>query len=659
MMQLPISLMSSLSKSQLITLVAILLLFLFVTGTATASSSYEPDKTPENVQKKAVIIKHDAKLFKRKNGPYGKKVEFMQLYFLLKSKSTTQRLYYRKKSRHQRVPVSKQPYTNEPDGWLDSNSFVEWNTLQMIKLEPQSGRKLAKIFDKRHCARLFGKYGRVSRGCQVLGSEPNRFTSDTDFQLLIPVFKKIRRNYEGGFIRVYEQNSSVSAAPASLKRQRPTYRRSQKHRLGYDIVFVVDSNLPMGEYFVQTKEALQAFIKQIQESLNGQIKDISLRIGVLFFRSRVDRRAARLNTCKRSYLTKWGQHLTENVNDVIKALASEAEESCSGEQRYEAVLDGLNRAISSTSWESNHFKSIILIGDKPPYPERDRNNPMRLSVYLINKRALKKNIRLITFKLGRDHRDFKKLALDTALKNKGRYYTIPLEKDNIQKFKDNLSTALTDEWRMLTIAQSMVDRKTSSGKPEQRHIDLQDDQDLLKKYNLTQYETLIIQARLPNTLDANAVVPEFVKGWIPQEIQNQLAVDEFIFMDKFSLKTLINTLGNFAEAALIGSQDGGLAFIRSIRHVLAAQTRMPAHRLFRSGETLNRTLEKAKILPFRTDLLTFTAREVNTWKPDDYRRINTILKEKVKVLGEFIGNPKNLHHFGKMPHFYVPRVFFP
>ncbi|RKZ54196.1 MAG: hypothetical protein DRR16_01300 [Candidatus Parabeggiatoa sp. nov. 3] len=655
MMQLPISLMSSLSKSQLITLVAILLLF--VTGTATASSSYEPDKTPENVQKKAVIIKHDAKLFKRKNGPYGKKVEFMQLYFLLKSKSTRQRLYYRKKSHHLRVPVSKQPYTDHPDGWLDTNSFVEWNTLQMIKLEPQSGRKLAKIFDKRHCARLFGKYGRVSRGCQVLGSEPNRFTSDTDFQLLIPVFKKIRRNYEGGFIRVYEQDRTVSvAAPASSKR-----RHRPKNSLGYDIVFVVDSNRHMGEYFVQTKEVLQAFIKKIQESVNGQIKEFSLRIGVLFYRSRVARRAAQLNACKRNYLTKWGQHLTENVNDVIKALASEADESCSGKQQYEAVLDGLNRAISSTSWESNHFKSIILIGDEPPYPVYDRNNPMRLSVYLINKRALKKNIRLITFKLGRDDRDFKRLALDTALKNKGRYYTIPLEKDNIQKFKDNLSTALTDEWRMLTIAQSMVDnkRKSRSGKPEQRHIDLQDDHDFLKKYNLTQYETLIIQARLPNTLDANAVVPEFVKGWIPQEIQNQLAVDEFIFMDKFSLKTLINTLGSFAEAALIGSQDGGLAFIRSIRHVLAAQTRMPANRLFRSGETLNSTLEKAKILPFRTDLLTFTAREVNTWKPDDYRRINTILKEKVKVLGEFIGNPKNLHHFGKMPHFYVPRVFFP
>jgi hypothetical protein len=667
MIQSLISYQSSfLNKTHLKTLLAIFLLLFsnnLIASHYRASSQYEPDKTPENVQKKAVIITHEAKLFEKENGFKGKKVEFMEIYFLL-SKSK-RRFYYRKnRKKSVRVPVSKQPYTNHPDGWLDINTFIEWNTLQMIKLEPQSGRKLAKIFKKRHCARLFGKYGRTSRGCkgQIIGSEPNRFTSDTDYQLLIPVFQKKRNNYEGGFIRVYEQDSTVSAATDSRKR-RSKPKAPQKHRLGYDIVFVVDNNTSMREYFLQTKEVLQKFITEIQASVNGEIKNISLRIGVLFYQSRVNRRANRFNTACRSYLTKWGQQLTENVDKVIKALASE-EESCTDKQQYEAVLDGLNRAISSPSWKNNHFKSIILIGDKAPYPIYDRNNPMRLSVYQINKRALKKNIRLITFKLGSSNRDFKRLALDTATKNQGRYYTIPMENNNLEKFTEHLLTALKDEWRMLTIAQTMVDQKRKSRKndqfkAEEGKLNLQNEQSLLNKYNLTQYEALIIQARLPNTLDANGVLPEFVKGWIPQEIQNQLVADEFIFIDKFRLKTLINTLGSFADAALIGSQDGGLAFIRSIRHVLAAQTRMPTYRLFRSGESLNSTLEKANILPFRTDLLTFTAREVNTWKPDDYRRINTILKEKVKVLGEFIGNPKNIRHFGKMPHFYVPRVFFP
>jgi hypothetical protein len=54
-------------------------------------------------------------------------------------------------------------------------------------------------------------------------------------------------------------------------------------------------------------------------------------------------------------------------------------------------------------------------------------------------------------------------------------------------------------------------------------------------------------------------------------------------MDRFHLTTLVNTLGNIAEAALMGHQDGGMAFISSIREVLAAQTRIPSRQLFKSG----------------------------------------------------------------------------
>ena len=404
-------------------------------------------------------------------------------------------------------------------------------------------------------------------------------------------------------------------------------------------------------------EVLQTVIKLMQQSVSNG-KDMPLRIGVLFYRPRADRNAS----CQ-GYLTKWGQHLTTDVNRVIDALASEKEDTCSDEHKNDAVLDALNRVLGSTQWKDNHFKSIVLVGESPPYPVYDRKNPMRLNVYRINQRALKKNVRIITFKLGNENRAYKKLALDTAATNRGRYYNIPISKDDIQLFKQNLLKAMTDEWRLLEIAQSMVNyssnENTQERPRESRDMVRLDNQALLKKYNITQYEALIIQARLPNTAKATVVAPEFVKGWIPQEIQNQLAVDEFIFMDQFSLKTLTNALGRIAEAALIGSQDGSMAFIRSIRHVLAAQTRVPANRLFRSGESLTGTLQKAKILPFRTDILTFTAQEVNTWKPADYRRINTILKEKVKVLAEFMGNPKNSHYFGHTQHFYVPRDFFP
>ncbi len=646
---------SYLNKGKLTTIVVAILL-LFVTYTATAAYHYEPDKTPENVQKKAVIIKHDARLFNDATGFRGSSAQFMHIYFLMKPTRHTRFSFRKKYDQGNRVAVSVRPYkTDRPDGWLDKKSFVKWNTLQMIKLEPQSGRKLAKIFKNRYCAKLFGKKGKVKRGCKVLGTEPNRFTSKTNFQLLIPVFQKRRKTYQGGFIRVYEKDSAVKAAHASLKM--PTPSRLHRHRLGYDIVFVVDK---LKSHFTPAMEVLETIIKLMQQSVSKG-KDMPLRIGVLFYRHRGDRN--RNSSCVRGYLTKWGQHLTADVNRVIDALASEKPDTCYDEHKNDAVLDALNRVVSGTQWKDNHFKSIILVGDAPPYPVYDRKNPMRLSVYQINKRALKKNIRIITFKLGNDDKAFRKLALDTAATNRGQYYNIPISTGNIQMFKHNLLKAITNEWQMLEIAQSMVDNSRSEN-TQAKHRNLTDivrldNQALLSKYKMTQYQALIIQARLPDTTEATVVAPEFVKGWIPQEIQNQSAVGEFIFMDKFNLKTLTNALGRIAKAALIGSEDGSMAFIRSIRHVLAAQTRVPANRLFRSGESLAGTLKKAKILPFRTDILTFTAQEVNTWKPTDYRRINTVLNEKVNILVEFMGNPKNSHYFGNTRHFYVPRAFFP
>ena len=210
------------------TTILVTILLLFVTDT-TAAYHYDPDKTPENVQKKAVIIKHDASLFNDATGFRSSSAPFMHIYFLMTPTRYTPFYLKKKYEQGNRVAVSVRPYkTGRPDGWLDKNAFVEWNTLQMIKLERQSGRKLANIFENRYCAQLFGKKGQVKRGCQVLGTEPNRFTSTTDFQLLIPVFQKRRQIYQAGFIRVYEKESAVMAAHESLKM--PTPRQSGKKK---------------------------------------------------------------------------------------------------------------------------------------------------------------------------------------------------------------------------------------------------------------------------------------------------------------------------------------------------------------------------------------------------------------------------------------------
>jgi hypothetical protein len=624
--------LSRLKKGILTSTVAILSLQQLA-HTATAA---DPDKTPENVQKKAVIVKHHAKLFKKSSNDEGDEAKFMQIYFMMKP------------SIGDRVPVSRSANRKgKPDGWLQKGAYMEWNTLQMIKLEPQSGRKLAKVFDNQSCAEMFGKDGEDAAGCKEIGAEPNRFTSKTEPQLLIPVFEKQKNSYQGGFIRVYEKGSAVKAA-SSTTAKNTAPQGGTVGTLGYDIVFAVDSTGSMGEYFIPTTEVLQSFIKHIKEATKDDELKMPLLIGLLFYKDRLSYRR-----CDHSFpITEWKQELTEDIDSVIEALTSAKKETCSSEDSPEAVLDGLNRVLVDTKWQDNHFKAIVLVGDAGPHPENHDKNPMNFTVTAIINAAEQKKIRFLTFKLGDDEKAFKELAF--AVKdeqNKGRYKAIPTGSE----FKKNLLDAMTQEWAMLTKAQQVI--KGGDNRAALSNTQVQ------QKYDLTPYEALIIQARLPDTVSAShpasQAIPEFVKGWIPKEIKNDLVLSEFLFMGKSRLTILASTLESIAEAASIGLDEGGDAFIEVIRSVLAAQLKVSPSQLFGQGETLNSILKKANILPFKTQVLSFTAQEITTWKPEDYERVHTILKEKVKVLREFKGNPTNNRYFGSKPHLYVPRAFFP
>lgn len=595
-------------------------------GITYSTAAYEPDKTPENVQKKAVIITHDARLFRQASGNSAEQAPFMEIYFMMKP------------TRGNRVPVSKIAYKKgSPDGWLDKNSFVEWNTVQMIQLEPQSGRKLAKVFETQACAGLFGRTGQDWIGCQALGEEPNRSRTKANIRLLIPVFQKIKQSYQGGFIRVNQTGSSVNVDPT-----RPSLHRKQKV-MGYDIVFAVDSTQSMGKYFVPTMKVLQSFAKHIQGLVqSGEVK-MPLRIGLLFYRDRL----LKPEVCKSEhyYLTKWENKLTENIQSVIQALEKAKEATCSSEDYPEAVLDGLHRILQETQWRDNYFRVIVLVGDDAPHSIESPKNPMRLAAPKIIEEAGKKQIRFLTFKLGTDEQTFKNIALQTERKNKGRYANIP--KQNLHKFEADLLNAMIREWKLLRAAnKALVEGSGVLYDPIFR-----------RQYDLTGFDALIIEARLPSNQASQ--VPKFVKGWIPKEIQNQLAVSEFIFIGKPHLRLLANTLESIAISAEIGEQESPDAFIEQVKSALASQTKLNVHQLFSSGESLNSILQKANILPFKTDILSFTAEEVRSWKSRNYQRINTVLNERVTLLREFLQTPEHVRKFGSKTYFYVPRAFFP
>lgn len=578
----------------------------------------------------------------------------MQIYFMMKP------------AMNDRTPISFAPYKKgEPDGWLEQNSYMKWNTLQMVKLEPQSGRKLAKVFKNQVCADKFGNTGQDDTYCQnneELGAEPNRFEPKATAQtLLIPVFEKGNNSYQGGFIQIYEDKNR-RVKPADQLNQ-PTQGKG-KRQLGYDIVFAVDSTQSMGDYFLPTTEVLQKFVEYVKSRIgtgvgSGKEKiETPLRIGVLFYR---DRLVTNPQPCSLFYLTRWGQELTEETDKVIRALQNETEAKCGSEDVPEAVLDGLNRVIVDTKWQDNSYRAIILVGDASPHTANsssmDGKNPMQLNTADILKDAEEKNIRFLTFKLGNEDQAFEELALAAINdNNKGRYAVIPLL--DVQTFKTNLEETMKKEWSILEktvgIAQDIINTGSNSTDIDVTQPSVKD------KYSLTPYEALIIEARLPDIgADPSQMIPQFVKGWLPRKIEGKLTLSEYLFLNKHQLTKFTGRIEELASAFEIGDIDGPDAFIRSLRESIASQLNLSPNEVFGSGSNLSQILAKAKILPFKTQLLSFTPEEFQTWKSADYQRINNILSGKVEYLRDVKGNPTNFHYFGNKPFFYVPRKFFP
>ncbi|RKZ84318.1 MAG: hypothetical protein DRR19_17915 [Candidatus Parabeggiatoa sp. nov. 1] len=571
------------------------------------AEEFELAKTVENIPKKALIVKHDAKLYKSESSQDGEEAPFIQLYFLMMPE------------KNNRVPVIKTFSKNQtqPDGWLEKDSYVEWNTVQMINFEPQAGRERVKIYATIECAKEFSHLGKTTANCQELGEEPPQ---NPQSRLFVPIFQRQAEAYHGGFIRIY-QNEQENKSDV------------KKTQLGYDLILVVDSTLSMGEYFQPTLRVLQSFLEIVQDLMQTEVAK-PFNIGLLFYRDR-----KLWQDCDIGYLTHWAQPLTLNTEKVFVALDVAKATGCDSEDFPEAVFDGLYRAIVDTPWNSSHFKTILLIGDAPPNFDK---NPMNFSVSSIQALADEKSIRFLTIKIGPeddiDFEEFEALALQREAQLKGQFSRVTNE--NIHQFETDLMDALTTEWELFNKTQEL------SVNPEAME----------PLSHISEYELPIIRGQLQHLSKGNR---DFVKGWVPYKVKNKLAFGEYIFIRKIVLKLRLLIIESILTAAEAGMVDGGEAFLSAVREALAVHLKMKTEDIFAENETLGGILQKADILPFKTELLLFTPEEVNTWKPVDYEKLNQSLTEKLQHLREFSNNPNHLRLFEGVPYLYVPKRYFP
>jgi len=594
------------------------------------AEEFKLDKTVDNIPKKALIIKHDAKLFESESSQNGEEAPFIQLYFIMTP------------SKNERLPVlktfSKQP--TEPDGWLEKDTYIEWNTVQMIHFETQEGRERVKIYPTQQCASEFGRSGKTASDCQMLGEEP---AQNPKTRLFIPLFEHQAGNYHGGFVRIYQ----------NIKEDRAILQ-NESAKLGYDLVLVVDSTLSMATYFPPTMRVLQSFIQIVQDTMQGEVAK-PLNIGLLFYRDR-----NLLQKCDIGYLTQWAEPLTDETEKVLQALDTAESTHCDSEDIPEAVFDGVYRAIIDTSWNNSHFKTILLIGDAPPNFDK---NPMNLNVPTLHELADQKSIRFLTFKIGpkddQAFEEFEALALQRESRLTGRFSRI-MQAD-IDQFETDLMDALLIEWDMFNKTLELSQGYGVSSPPISSALagDLSDSADSPMALNLTEYELPIIIGQLSQIEDSSQKGREFVKGWVPRKIKNQLAFGEYIFIRKVDLKLRLLVIESILTAAEAGMVDGAGAFLSAVRETLAIHLKMKTADIFSGNETLAEILEKANILPFKTQMLLFTPEEINTWKPLDYEGLNQSLTEKIRYLRQFSNNPNHIRLFEGIPYLYVPKGYFP
>jgi hypothetical protein len=590
-------------------------------------------KAQAGIQKKVVVIRHGAKLYQRSQGDEGKDAGFMSLYFLLEGEQGG------------RVPVTVGPGKDQPDGWLTKEGVVEWNTLQMINFEPQSGRELARIFKEAPCAEEFGLTGQPGR-CAELGSEPKRTGKAKDnYNLLVPVFGRDRDNYRGGFVRVTADGPAV--APQAGNPDRGSGAPAGSARVGYDLILVVDATASMEKWFRPTTEALESFVDSVRQEIGSGELRTPFQVGLLLYR---DRKRDGVRDCELGFLVRWEAELTADIASVARTLSSAERATCSSDEEAEAVLDGLSRALQDPKWNDGSFRVVLLVGDAPPHGTSDLDkNPLKLSIEDITKLAEERNVRFLTFKIGpNDTEAFKALAFNVKEANKGRFRGI--EQGDPDVYKQQLLAALREEWKLVMETNRLAAQGVSAGQ-------LANDPGLAAA-GIDAIDLPVIVANLPATAGGTPP-PEFVEGWVPRKVKDKLAVGEYVFLAKTQASNFANIVETIANAAEEGRREGADAFIQNLRNSIAAMLGLAPDQVFRSGESLEGMLEKAEILPFKTQVLAFSAEEVNAWKPADFERLNKLLGEKVKVLRDFVQRPSHARLFGDKPFVYVPRDLFP
>ncbi len=120
-------------------------------------------------------------------------------------------------------------------------------------------------------------------------------------------------------------------------------------KVGLDLVLVIDTTESMQFVIDEVKQHSAALVASIQRMVPTS------RVGIVAYRDQGD-----------EYVVKWSDlsFKTDKLQSFIQNLTASG-----GGDWEEAVLEGLDAAISELTWRKKSKKIVVLIGGSPPHPE--------------------------------------------------------------------------------------------------------------------------------------------------------------------------------------------------------------------------------------------------------------------------------------------------
>ncbi|MDX2039377.1 MAG: hypothetical protein SFX72_22210 [Isosphaeraceae bacterium] len=246
--------------------------------------------------------------------------------------------------------------SRDPEGRVDPNALLEWNSRLTAFPTPSFGRPLIQIFGERQCLEA----SILARGCELHAATCPTLASENDHSAF-PTAASI-----GWPILDSAQLSNPTGESALLLRIAPFLGANESERENrragpatIEIGFVVDSTESMKRPVELLRDQLPARLAAIRATH----PDVNLRFGLISFRDR----ASHLEYASK----RIGDLGSPEASMFAQLRAADRPDGSVAEAVADAVASALPQGSEAFSWSpGSRTRILLLVGDAPDHDER-------------------------------------------------------------------------------------------------------------------------------------------------------------------------------------------------------------------------------------------------------------------------------------------------